>query len=486
MHIDLRTLFIVHSLISMTLAVLMVAFWRGHRGTPGLAEWTLASILIGLAILGVGLRGTIPLFLSIVVAQGFSVLSFAAAWNGIRRFAGRPPRWAGILGAAAATMAFIAYFTYVVDDVRVRAVTISAVTSAACVLCAYELIRGPARRLRATAILTAALFGAMALTLAARGVWLVLWPPDLDIFALTTTQAVSFLVTLIGNILIIVALLMMAAQRLQWQLEIRNADLDSARAKAEEASRAKSEFLATMSHELRTPLNAIIGFSDVQRRELFGPLGNPRYRDYAGDIHASGMHLLDVITTILDISKADAGKLEVAPVDLDPRPVIEATVKLIKGPAEAKRIRLALDLPQTSIACRADPHALKQILLNLLSNAVKFTPEGGTVLMQLRAPASESVDFVVRDTGIGIDPADLPRLMKPFEQATGGYSRRNGGTGLGLPLVDSLVRLQGGTLEIDSAIGKGTIVTVRLPLSQTFRMIGSQEYPVAFPVRAAG
>jgi signal transduction histidine kinase len=310
------------------------------------------------------------------------------------------------------------------------------------------------------------LFGMAALSLAFRAVSTGVSPPEPDLFATSAAQSLHFLVSLVSKVLVVVALLMMATQRLQRQIEGRNADLQSALAQAEQASRAKSEFLATMSHELRTPLNAIIGFSEVQRRELFGPLGNPRYREYAADIHAAGTQLLGVITSILDISKAEAGKLEVAPVDLDPRPLVEATVPLIRDAAAAKGIRLAVELPVTLSTCRADPQALKQILLNLLSNAVKFTPEGGTVTMQLRALADRAIEFIVRDSGVGMAAADLPRLMKPFEQATHGYSRQNGGTGLGLPLVDSLVRLHGGTLHIDSAVGRGTAVTVRLPCMQ--------------------
>jgi cell cycle sensor histidine kinase DivJ len=218
-----------------------------------------------------------------------------------------------------------------------------------------------------------------------------------------------------------------------------------------------------MSHELRTPLNAIIGFSDVQRQEMFGPMGHPRYREYADHIHGSGMHLLELITSILDISKAEAGKLEVVPVDLDPRSILNVILPLIRGAAETKGIRLSVDVPDERSVCRADPQALKQILLNLLSNAVKFTPEGGSVGVRLREIETEAVEFTVRDSGVGIAASELPRLMKPFEQSAHGYSRQNGGTGLGLPLVDSLVRLHGGQLRIDSTVGGGTTVTVRLP-----------------------
>ncbi|HKT17669.1 MAG TPA: ATP-binding protein [Stellaceae bacterium] len=463
MHIDLRTLFIVHALISLALALSLFVFWRGHRAIAGLAEWTLATALIGFSVLGVGLRGEIPDFLSIAGAQSLAIIALGSAWNGTRRFDDRPAQWPAVLTAAFAMAAFAVYFTYAADRVAVRAVGSSLMTAAICALCAWELLRGAARSMRGAAALAALLFALMAATLATRGLWLALWPPSNDIFALTAAQAVSFLVSLIGNILLVAAFLMMAAQKLQSQVERRNAELEAARVTAEQASRAKSEFLATMSHELRTPLNAIIGFSDAQCRELLGPLGHPRYREYAADIQASGTHLLAVITTILDISKAEAGKLEVAPADLDPRLVLEATLPLIRQAAALKRIRLAVEMPQTPLTWRADPQALKQILLNLLSNAVKFTPEDGLVTIRLGAPAAGEVELTVKDTGIGIDAADLPRLMKPFEQKHHGYSKPNGGTGLGLPLVDALVGLHGGTLTIDSTPGLGTTVTVRLP-----------------------
>jgi signal transduction histidine kinase len=464
MSIDVRTVLVVHTVVSLTLAVLMLAFWRGRRSTPGLGQWTLGTALMGLGTLGGALRGVIPDFLSIVGANAVGVVSLGAFWNGIRSFDGRPARWTGAALAAVGVAAFLVHQTYIVNDILNRIIVVSAVLSAGCLLCAFELLRGPARTFPSTAIFAAVLFGMVASTLAYRAVSTVVSPPEPNVFAPTAAQGVHFLVALVSKILGVVSLLLMAAQRLQWQVEARNADLKATRARADEASRAKSEFLATMSHELRTPLNAIIGFSDVQCREMFGPLGHDRYRQYAADIHTSGTHLLDLITTILDISKAEAGKLELAPVDLDPRAALATIVPLIRGAAEAKRIRLSIEQQREApLTCRADPQALKQILVNLLSNAVKFTPNGGTVKVRLCAHEEAGVEFIVRDSGIGIAAADLPRLMKPFEQATHGYSQRNGGTGLGLPLVDSLVRLHGGTFHIESTVGVGTAVTVRLP-----------------------
>jgi signal transduction histidine kinase len=461
MNVDIRTLLVVHSLVSAALASLMIAFWIRHRAMPGLALWALGTVLIGLATVSGALRGILPNALSIVAANGIAVLGLAAVWNGIRVFDGRPPRWGGAVLAAAATAAFVAYHSYVVDDILRRIVVVSCVFSACCGLCAVELIRGPGRHRQSGARLAAVLFLLLASSMALRAAATLLFPPPLDIFAPTTARGLHALVMIIGNILIVGGLLMMAAQRLQRQLTDRNLELEAAHARAEQASRAKSAFLATVSHELRTPLNAIIGFSDIQRLEIYGPLGHPRYREYADDIHASGTHLLDLITTILDISKSEASKLRVEPEWLDPRPVIEAAVRLVRDAAAAKQIALEVDLPATPLECFADPRALRQILLNLLSNAVKFTRHGA-VTAELRPLPDQRIELVVRDTGIGIAAADLPRLMQPFEQATDGYARQNGGTGLGLPLVDSLVRLHGGEFVIDSTPGRGTAAIVRL------------------------
>lgn len=237
----------------------------------------------------------------------------------------------------------------------------------------------------------------------------------------------------------------------------------AARERAEFASHTKSRFLANMSHELRTPLNAIMGFSDIISREMFGPLGNDRYSEYARMINESGSLLLDLINDLLDMSKIEAGKHDLHIEEFSAREVIEATTRLLSVRAENRRIAISTAVSPPDALIAADPRAFKQILLNLISNAVKFTDPGGTI--EVSATADDGwLRLTVRDTGIGI-PADmLPRLARPFEQVTNDPSRAHGGSGLGLALVKSLTQLHGGEFSIASEVGCGTRVTVALPL----------------------
>ncbi|WP_337188902.1 ATP-binding protein [Phenylobacterium sp.] len=239
--------------------------------------------------------------------------------------------------------------------------------------------------------------------------------------------------------------------------------------RAEQASQAKSDFLANMSHELRTPLNAINGFSEIMAGEMYGPMGDARYRDYARDILSSGQHLLALINDILDMSKIEAGKLALRfePVCLEE--IAEDALRLVRNRADAAGLSLVLDfvdLPDVE----ADHRALKQVLLNLLSNAIKFTPRGGrvTVRAELRDdPLGQRVRIGVQDTGIGISPQDLERLARPFEQVESQHSKTTQGTGLGLALTKSLVEMHGGLLDLKSAPGQGTLASFALPVRQS-------------------
>lgn len=258
--------------------------------------------------------------------------------------------------------------------------------------------------------------------------------------------------------------------RLRFQVEDLARELEETRDEAlrkrfeaETANASKTAFLANMSHELRTPLNAILGFSEIIAQECFGPTGSPRYKEYAGDIHSSGAHLLSLINDLLDVAKIEAGKMDIDPNPLESRAALEGALKIMVPKAREKRQRLTIDVEADTPPLYADERALKQILINLVSNASKFTPEGGRIAVIASKAPSGQFQIMVEDDGPGIPREKLDRIFTPFNQVDNRYDRQAGGTGLGLALVRGLAELHGGRAWIESEYGHGCKVFVVLP-----------------------
>jgi signal transduction histidine kinase len=311
-------------------------------------------------------------------------------------------------------------------------------------------------------LVTAFLCGTMAavasVLLSVAAVWFVIMP--LRMTMLAPYQTLAFMVGALTVVAVIATMRLASAK-----MRRINENLRLSEAQLAEASRAKSEFIARMSHELRTPLNAIIGFSEMIREAMIGPL-DARYRAYGGDIHSAGRHLQNVINDILDISKIEGGRLELRDELVSIEDMLESSRRIVAAMAEATGVALSLDIPASLPLLRCDALRFRQILLNLMSNAVKFTPAGGSVTVSASIESGYAL-ITVADTGIGMRADDIAIALQPFRQVGGGagdaLTRRFAGTGLGLPLAKALVDLHGGTLAIESAPERGTKVSIRLP-----------------------
>lgn len=256
------------------------------------------------------------------------------------------------------------------------------------------------------------------------------------------------------------------------ELEEEKSISDEARRRAESANKAKSRFLATMSHELRTPLNAIMGFSEVMKQEVLGPMPNPTYRDYADSIHASGSHLLHLINEILDLSRIEAGKYDLHEEPLRLADIADDCHRLLTLRAQGKGLEIVEDYAPGLEQIWADPRAIRQICLNLISNALKFTPRGGHIFVCVHHTPDGGQRLSVRDTGPGIPKEEIPKVLQAFGQGSLAHQTAEGGTGLGLPIVKNLIELHGGRFELHSELRKGTEAIVYIPPKRVLQAVG--------------
>ncbi|HEX4504397.1 MAG TPA: ATP-binding protein [Alphaproteobacteria bacterium] len=304
-----------------------------------------------------------------------------------------------------------------------------------------------------------------------------MWPPLFSALALLATQGgeIAHVFTLMGSIFIVVLVAALAsgftsfATIVRTRFDSRTLEtrlLEMELAASTEANAAKSQFLANMSHELRTPLNAVIGFSEIIRDQSLGPQAGANYREYANDIHAAGEHLLRIINDVLDISKIEAGKLELQESETDIRAIVRSGVKLMTQTAFESGVALETAVPDDLPMVMADELRLRQALMNLLSNAVKFSNRGGTVTVGAGLRPDGAMAIWVADTGIGMSENEITTALQPFRQVANSLSRAQNGIGVGLSLVDGIVGLHGGRLELTSAPAQGTTVTVVLPVER--------------------
>ncbi|HXJ02951.1 MAG TPA: HAMP domain-containing sensor histidine kinase [Micropepsaceae bacterium] len=261
------------------------------------------------------------------------------------------------------------------------------------------------------------------------------------------------------------ALMRFSHEDLSRELEETRDEALMKRAEAETANASKTAFLANMSHELRTPLNAILGFSEIIARECLGPVGSPRYKEYAGDIHSSGAHLLSLINDLLDVAKIEAGRMEIEPQIIETERALNGALKFVGSKARDRRQALTIEVDEHAAILYADERALKQIVINLVSNAVKFTHDGGCIDVAAKRNNAGDFELVVADNGPGIPKEKLGRIFKPFSRVDNRYDSENTGTGLGLALVRGLAELHGGRAWMESEEGKGTRVHVVLPMT---------------------
>ncbi len=294
-----------------------------------------------------------------------------------------------------------------------------------------------------------------------------------DVLAAWRTRSLA-----VGAAVLLLLLLLTGTMIRLWRSEDR---LVEASAAAEAASRFKSAFLANMSHELRTPLNAIIGFSQIIGSQMHGPAAGERYAGYARDILQAGNHLLELINSVLDLSKIEAGKFELRDERVEIADLVGAGVALVRLQAEAKGVPIGAAVPPDLPPVRADETALRQILVNLLSNAVKFTKAGGRVDVSAGRDADGALVLAVADTGIGMTAEEIAKATLPFVQIDDPLNKRHGGTGLGLPISKRLAELLGGSLEIASTKNAGTTVRVRLPPA---RVLPAAAPATAVPLQA--
>lgn len=504
MHLDTRTISIIIIITASLLGLAMLMELKRERSNKKYIVWGIGNGSLALGWLLLTLRGVIPDFASIVIANTLISLCHAFLLNGVQRFFGIPRNWyfSGVIVAAV----FFGQWYWIATEapVTVRIVYVPSLLALHASLTAWYLFNYGTPGIISESRKTGFVFLALCVVYVSVALSFIFPLEKIStLFESSTAVAILFLGVLIGVIGWTIGFLSMinasnrlvlanneqklqeAHDGLEIMVEKRTQDLSNeiaerkqvavslraAMQEAKVANKTKTDFMSNMSHELRTPLNAIIGFSETMKDSIYGPLGNEQYEGYAEYIHSSGTHLLQLINDILDVSAVEAGKLELREEEINIVDACEAAIRIIAPKAQDSQITLGginrHDLP----ILRADPRRLKQVFINLIYNAVKFTPEHGSVSCDAVVDNRGDMVITIRDTGVGMDEEGLKKALAMFGQVDSSLSRTHEGTGLGIPLTKGLVELHGGTLKIESEKGHGTLVKVTFPKERVIQNV---------------
>lgn len=453
MHLDSRTITLVGMAACMLFSMLGVMVARTRHTCPGFHCWTLANLCASAALLLIGLRGMIPDFISIVVGNLMSIAACSLVIEGARRFRGKTPYWWPAYAGGLVTLTAITYFRSPSDDLSVRIVILSLYLGIFSFVAAAQFLAavrsGYCLSLRFTA-------GALALhgaTQLARAFYFHSQSPLPSLYAPSAGYSVSMAATLLGIIAWSVGFFLINHDHLVEHLKNAELRANSLAQTATDADAAKSDFLANVSHEIRTPMNGLIGLTELL---LETPL-NRTQRDYVDTVRESGLTLLEIINDLLDLSKIEAGKIELDEFPFDPQEVMDKTVELLAWKAKRKGLKLVWEVaPDVPRHLLGDAGVLRQILTNLTANALKFTDLGEVAIrgvLDNQEADSAVLRFTVTDTGPGIPADQRERLFQRFEQMD---STRKNGTGLGLAISKELAQRMGGRIGVISEAGRGS------------------------------